>query len=137
MPGTSRTRQNPNFRRFLRPHWHHHHTFVILQTAASPAGTENQHASTTAAQPRSCLGSVTSAGQLTSSIVSATFSVPMSSKKNRNSTKLMSTFENLGGAINCLLMSGPMRTEHTGGDIPHPALHRSKKWRAERLCFGS
>ena len=42
--------------------------------------------------------------KLTSSMEIVVFSMPMSSKKNKNSSKEMSTLENLGGAISCKVM---------------------------------
>lgn len=62
----------------------------------------NMHVTTLTIQAQRGVGFVTGVGKLTSSTVIAVFSVPMSSRNNRNSTRLMSTFENLGGAIICL-----------------------------------
>jgi hypothetical protein len=96
----------------------------------------NMHVTTLTIQAQQGLGVVTGVGQLTSSTVIAVFSVPMSSRNNRNSTKLMSTFENLGGAMTCL-PCGPANMRQNLGIAPHPALHKSKILFAERLCFGS
>ena len=99
MPKPSRTPQSP-YLRCPPPPPHRLHATVTLQTAASPARTAvsgcarySMHGSVTAG--------VCACWVLTSSMDMLVLRVSISSKKKRNSTMLMSTLENFGGATSC------------------------------------